>query len=731
MTAARRLLPTRLGPRLVLLSALITLALAPLLTGLYFWVSHESHMQRQQEQIDEIAHASLPALREALWLGDAALVQSHLEGLKHFQDMARVDLVWADNSKPPLVLGERPAAKIGVIEKRVEISTTFKGREMALGTLTLTLSLERTEALMRREVWLILLTQTLQVLALAALILLAYQRLAGRRLQRMGEFLNDYGAGAGARRMPVAASDKSNAGDELDLLAIEFNSLLDAQEENIRRLQEANATLEAEIGVRQRAEVALVQARDAAEAANRAKSAFLANMSHELRTPLNAILGFAQLMARDARIPESQRRNLDTINRSGQHLLSLINDVLEISRIEAGRLQAQKEPFDLDTLLSPLVDSMALRARDKGIDLRMELAPDLPRHVTGDAGKLRQILLNLLSNAVKYTERGSVVLSARCLARTGGEGAAARGTATLRFAVADTGVGISAEDIRQIYQPFFQAEYGIRRGEGTGLGLTISQEYTRLLGGELGVESTPGVGSTFTLTVPVELAAEPAPVAPSPGRVVGLAPGQPVPRILVAEDNPDSRRLLVEILENGGCEVRAVDNGREAVRVFGDWRPDFIWMDMRMPVMDGYAATGQIRTLPGGDGVKIVALTASAFREDRGAILAAGCDDVLPKPVAEDRLFETMGRLLGLAYVYASPLTAEAAAAADLSALAPALRDELAAAARLLDDAAVRALIERIRDRHPQPAALLARLLEAYRFDVIAELCGTDAPPNA
>jgi signal transduction histidine kinase/DNA-binding response OmpR family regulator len=727
----RRLLPVRLGARLVLLSVAITLVLAPILTGLYFWVSHSSHMQRQREQLDEIAKASAPALREALWLGDAALVQSHLEGLKYFTDMARVELVWADNTKPRLVLGEAPGAGAGAIEKRVDIATTFKGRAMALGTLTLTLSLERTDALLRREIWLILLTQSLQVMVLVALILFAYQRVAGVRVQRMGDVLNDYRAtGCGAMRLPVAAPDSTNAGDELDRLAVEFNGLLDAQEGDIAGLEAAKTRLEGEIVERERVEAALVQARDAADAANRAKSVFLANMSHELRTPLNSILGFAQLMARDQRVPDNQRRNLDTINRSGQYLLTLINDVLEISRIEAGRLQAQKEPVELAELLYPLAETMALRARNKGLDLRMELAPDLPRYIVTDGAKVRQILLNLLSNAVKYTECGSVVLSGRCVGSPTATGA------TLRFAIADTGVGISAEEVRQIYEPFFQAEYGVRRGEGTGLGLPISQEYARLLGGELGVESVPGVGSTFTLTLPVDFPAAPDVVAPAHRQVVALAAGQPVPRILIAEDQEDNRRLLVAMVEAAGFATQAVGNGREAVSRFEAEHPDFIWMDMRMPIMDGYEATRLIRALPGGDRVKIVAVTASAFREDRGAILAAGCNDVLSKPIAADRLFEIMGRLLGVEYDYAVPtkpgVASEAAvAAADLSALALAPREELAVAARQLDETTVRALIERIRDEQPQIAALLVPLVDAYRFDVIETLCATTAPSDS
>jgi PAS domain S-box-containing protein len=459
----------------------------------------------------------------------------------------------------------------------------------------------------------------------------------------------------------------------------------------------------------------LALARDTAESANRMKSVFLANMSHELRTPLNAILGFAQIMERDARIPADRRANLGTINRSGKQLLALINDVLEISRIEAGRLGLQPAVCELRELLASLTEVVEFRARGKG--LSMTISPELPRHVVVDAGKLRQILLNLLTNAVKYTERGGIELAAK--AEIVGD------RATLQFSVRDTGVGIAEEDLQRIFQPFYQTAYGVRLGEGTGLGLAICHEYALLMGGGLGVESELRRGTCFQLSLPVQLTDAPQSVAPEHGRVLGLAPEQPPCRVLVAEDDPDSRELLVEILQRAGFQVRAAVNGAEAVSAFQAWSPHFIWMDMRMPVLDGYAATRQIRALPGGDAVRIVALTASAFREDHADILAAGCDNVISKPLVEARLFEQMAHLLGLSYRYEesrekdraeSETTPRARLSAELSA-------ELRDAACLLDIEVTNQLIARIRESQPELAERLQQWSDEFRFDRIVALC--------
>ncbi|MBI4694129.1 MAG: PAS domain-containing protein [Gammaproteobacteria bacterium] len=459
----------------------------------------------------------------------------------------------------------------------------------------------------------------------------------------------------------------------------------------------------------------LAEARDAAESANRMKSVFLANMSHELRTPLNAILGFAQVMARDPRIPDDQRSNLGAINRGGRHLLTLINDVLEISRIEAGRSTLQPTSFDLHEMLRSLGEFVELRARQKHLGLVTSFAPEVPRFVRTDAGKLRQVLLNLLTNAVKYSEHGEVVLSAN--ARPDGA------RVVLEFAVRDTGVGLSEPELKAIFQPFYQTEYGAALGEGTGLGLSISREYAQLLGGELTAESTEQQGSTFRLAVPVEAIELASTAAVLRGTVAGLAPGQDEVRVLVVDDDEDSRRLLEALLSRVGMSVRTACDGAAAVDVFTRWRPGFIWMDMRMPVVDGYEATRRIRALPEGGSVRIAALTASAFKEDQEAIRAVGCDDVLAKPLDEAQLFATMERLLGVRYRYEEPPQSAPEREPDLGALSEEQRAELAHAADLLDMEQTERVIGRIAATDVALAERLTALARAYRYDRIVALC--------
>ena len=460
--------------------------------------------------------------------------------------------------------------------------------------------------------------------------------------------------------------------------------------------------------------VELAKAKEVAETANRAKTVFLANMSHELRTPLNAILGFAQMMERDARIPDDERQNLQTINRSGRHLLTIINEVLEITRIEAGRLSLQPEACDLHQLVASAGEILALRARDKGLSLNVEIAPSLPHFVITDAGKLRQILLNLLGNAVKYTERGHIRLAASA------EIHAAQ--AAMTFLVTDTGVGIAANEHKSIFEPFYQTEAGIAVGEGTGLGLTISRSYARLLGGDLSVASLPGQGSSFclTLTAPVSEAVEVK--AMHHGHVLGLAPGQHPYRVLVAEDDADSRRLLESILLQAEFEVRIAENGQQAVTLFQAWHPDFIWMDIRMPVMNGFEAVKRIRALPGGHEVKIAALTASVFLESRKDILASGCDGVLAKPLDEEKLFALMGELLGLRYRYAEAGPEEISSAsetADFSELPEPIRQRLRDAATQLDIMDVLQIADELESAYPEAAKRVRELVNGFDFDAI------------
>ncbi len=487
-----------------------------------------------------------------------------------------------------------------------------------------------------------------------------------------------------------------------------------AEEELVRHRQH----LEEQVAARTRE---LEIARDAAETANRAKSVFLSNMSHELRTPLNAILGFAQIMERDRDLHAEQRSNLAAINRSGRHLLSLINDVLEISRIEAGRTTIRARPFDLAETLATVEEMARVRALAKGLAFNVQRADNLPCCVEGDAERLRQVLLNLLTNAIKFSEEGEIGLRIE-----------PAGPDRLRFQVVDHGPGIALEEQQRIFEPFYQTALGVARGEGAGLGLAISREYVHLMGGDLTVESTLGAGSVFQFEARLPAVTKERLAAERTCRVLGLSEGEATRRILVVEDNADNRDLLEQLLRKTGFSVELARDGREAVELFLSWHPHFIWMDMRMPVMDGYAASRRIRALPGGAAVRIAALTASAFAEDRGAILAAGCDEVVAKPLVETRIFEVMARLLDIRYRYETDTAADAAARASddatlggLAELPADLGLALHAAAVALDLDAIQAVVARIAAQQPVLANTLHGMIEAYRFDAI--VCALDA----
>jgi signal transduction histidine kinase/CheY-like chemotaxis protein len=621
VTRLRSSVVLRLFATVFLFSCAVTL----MLTALQLYRDYHRGMQRIETRLAGIGRSYRGSLGEALWRLDQPQLQLEVDGILRHLDIRAAEVREDVSNGTPMVVTAGRRATEAVIAREFPIVYRVHGVEQKIGTLYVEATLTNLYRDLTKTALLILVSQGANTFLVSLFTIYIFSRLVTRYLASFARAVGSYDFRQPPQPFHLHRRPCKTP-DELDRLVAAFN-LMSARLERAYR-DERDAAAERE-------------ARRAAEAANRAKGEFLANMSHELRTPLNGILGYAQILRRDKTLGERQREGLGVIQASGEHLLTLINDILDFARIEAGKLRLDIVDVPLADLLRGIAEMISVKAEQKHLEFVCETVPDMPWGVRADERRLRQVLLNLLANAVKFTDHGRVSLRV-----------APAPFSRVRFDIADTGVGIGEDQQDIIFHPFEQVGEPGRRAGGAGLGLAISRQFVQSMGGDIRVESRVGEGSTFWFELGVAQAPSGAAQVPSTRIVTGYAGARR--KVLVIDDVAINRAVALDMLRQVGFETSEAASGLEGLRKAEAEPPSLVLTDIVMPGLDGLETTRRLRRLPGLAELPIIAVSASPSGSDRKRSLEAGANAFLPKPIDLDKLLAQIAALMNLEWIYES-----------------------------------------------------------------------------